>query len=134
MSSAPPAVLVIDDDAATRDLLSRLVGFFGFDAISAPNGLAGVRAFLAERDRIACVLLDAVMPVMGGADALREMRQNGIDVPVFVVSGQPIDSLRTKFAAAAPEEFVHKPCTGDTLLELFQRFDLLPEPPARAAS
>lgn len=126
MAQRADTVLVIDDDAAVRALLSRLVELFGFRAVQASHGLAGLRLFQLERERIACVLLDAVMPVMDGVGTLCELRKAGIKAPVFVVSGHDQDELAKQFNACPPDRFIPKPCDGATLFRVFSDWGVSP--------
>ncbi len=132
MAQRADTVLVIDDDAAVRALLSRLVELFGFRAVQASHGLAGLRLFQSERERIACVLLDAVMPVMDGVSTLCELRKANVGVPVFVVSGHDQGELAKQFSACPPDRFIPKPCDGATLFRVFSDWGVTP-PVAAAA-
>jgi DNA-binding NarL/FixJ family response regulator len=62
---------------------------------------------------------------MGGAETMRELRRLDVDVPVFVVSGQEQDELDELFAAARPEQFIAKPCDGDTILRAMRDWKLI---------
>lgn len=126
MAKRADSVLVIDDDAAVRALLSRLVELYGLRAVPAANGVAGMRAFESERQRIACVLLDAVMPVMGGVATLCALRERDLDVPVFVVSGHDQAQLELDFAECLPDRFIAKPCDGATLFAAFANAGIPP--------
>lgn len=119
MAKRADSVLVIDDDAAVRALLSRLVELYGLRPVQAAHGLAGLHAFETERERIACVLLDAVMPVMDGVRTLCALRESGIEAPVFVVSGHDQGQLETDFAECPPDRFIAKPCDGAMLFTAF---------------
>jgi CheY-like chemotaxis protein len=82
-----PAVLVVDDDADIREILSMILELHRLRVIQAPNGeeaLARVRSM-----PIALVLLDLMMPGMNGDEVIREMRQDPAlaRLPVIVVSG-----------------------------------------------
>src|SRR5262249_24480836 len=63
-TSAMHSVLVIDDDPAERDLMTRVSAKLGFDAISAVNGEEGLR--LAKELRPTIITLDVIMPGLSG--------------------------------------------------------------------
>lgn len=125
MAQEANTVLVIDDDPEVRNLMSRLVELFGFRSVTARNGGDGIELFNSQRREIACVLLDAVMPVMNGAETMRELRRMDVDVPVFVVSGQEQEELDELFASARPEEFISKPCDGESILQAMRAWKLV---------
>ncbi len=131
---AQNTVLVIDDDPAIRTLISRLVELLGFRSVTAAHGSAGIQLFRKQRKEIACVLLDAVMPVMNGAETMRELRRLDVDVPVFVVSGQERDELEELFASALPEQFIPKPCDGEELLAVLNAWHVFSTQPTTAGA
>ena len=66
-------VLVIDDEAIVRDVLGEALRMVGLQVIMAENGQQGIEAFYIHRRNISVVVLDMEMPVMNGADTLREL-------------------------------------------------------------
>lgn len=81
-------VLVVEDDPSVRGLLQTLLAAEGYEVVTASDGLAGlVKATSAPPE---LVLLDLMMPDLGGARVLEEMRDDPdlADVPVIVVTGK----------------------------------------------
>jgi sigma-B regulation protein RsbU (phosphoserine phosphatase) len=80
-------VLVVDDDALNREMLSALLRRNGLDVIEAEDGLGALE--LLERQPIDLVLLDVMMPKLDGYGVLQRMNANPRlqDVPVLVISG-----------------------------------------------
>lgn len=83
-----PHVLVVEDDPSVRGLLQTLLLAEGYDVSTASDGLAGL--VKANRERPSLILLDLMMPDLGGARVLEELdREPGLaDVPVIVVTGK----------------------------------------------
>jgi signal transduction histidine kinase/ActR/RegA family two-component response regulator len=81
-----PTVLVIDDDAAVRDLMTRFLGRMGYRAILAPNGAEGLR--LAREVRPSIITLDVVMPELTGWDVLEELKADPelASIPVVMMT------------------------------------------------
>jgi CheY-like chemotaxis protein len=79
-------ILVVDDRAENRDLLSYLLGYFGHQVSTAPGGAAAVRAALAEPHDL--VVMDIDMPGVDGYAAARLMRaEEGLrELPLVAVS------------------------------------------------
>jgi DNA-binding response OmpR family regulator len=85
-------VLVVEDDPSVRGLLQTLLSAEGYDVVTASDGLAGlVKASAANP---ALVLLDLMMPDLGGVRVLEEMRSDASlsGIPVIVVTGK-IDAV-----------------------------------------
>lgn len=81
-------VLVVEDDPSVRGLLQTLLAAEGYEVVTASDGLAGL--VKATTRRPCLVLLDLMMPDLGGARVLEEMREDPAlaDVPVIVVTGK----------------------------------------------
>src|SRR3954452_10063247 len=85
-----PHVLVVEDDPSVRGLLQTLLTAEGYDVAVASDGLAGL--VKASSRRPALILLDLMMPDLGGIRVLEELRGDPslADVPVVVVTGMMI--------------------------------------------
>jgi DNA-binding response OmpR family regulator len=81
-------VLVVEDDPSVRGLLHTLLTGEGYDVATASDGLAGL--VKASTDKPALILLDLMMPDLGGIRVLEELRNDPrlADVPVVVVTGK----------------------------------------------
>jgi PAS domain S-box-containing protein len=80
-------ILVAEDEDMLRTLVVTVLGRHGFEVIQARDGQEAVDVFLRERARIDAVLLDLVMPRVGGRDVLAQIRQAAPEVPVVLTSG-----------------------------------------------
>jgi DNA-binding response OmpR family regulator len=85
-------VLVVEDDPSVRGLLQTLLSAEGYEVATASDGLAGLVKAAASPP--ALVLLDLMMPDLGGVRVLEEMRDDPelADIPVIVVTGK-IDAV-----------------------------------------
>lgn len=92
MTDTPPHVLVVEDDPSVRGLLQTLLSAEGYDVATASDGLAGL--VKASSHRPSLILLDLMMPDLGGIRVLEELRADPslADVPVIVVTGK-IDAI-----------------------------------------
>jgi len=81
------AVLVADDEETVRATLAAALREAGYDVVEAGNGLEVVEIVLQNPGRFALVVLDIVMPVMDGREALRRLREQAPEVPVVVSTG-----------------------------------------------
>jgi DNA-binding response OmpR family regulator len=85
---SPPRILVVEDDPNVRGLLRTLFDVEGYEVAVAADGLAGLLA--ASTQPPALILLDVMMPDLGGVRVLEEMQGNPAlaAVPVIVVTGK----------------------------------------------
>ncbi|MRR06042.1 MAG: response regulator [Deltaproteobacteria bacterium] len=95
MVSPPVKVLIIDDDALFRNILSDVFTEYNFTVVTAENGLEGIKAFLDEAPDV--VLADLVMPKLGGVSTCLEITRLSGDLP-------PVIILLTSMFKGAPHE------------------------------
>ncbi len=123
LSDAIPAsgghVLIIDDDAATRDLLARFLEKDGFTVATASDGREGVERALALRPRV--ILLDVTMPRMDGWSVLRTLRADPElgTTPIIMVT--VLDEQNLAFSLGATD-YLQKPIEWGQLKTAMERF------------
>ncbi len=66
-------ILLVDDDDHVRDLGVRILKRAGYDILTAVNGKEALQVYTKEHDTIALVILDLIMPEMGGKECLGEL-------------------------------------------------------------
>lgn len=81
-------VLVVEDDPSVRGLLHTLLTGEGYEVATASDGLAGLVKASSQKPDL--MLLDLMMPDLGGIRVLEELREdpNMSDIPVIVVTGK----------------------------------------------
>jgi DNA-binding response OmpR family regulator len=82
-----PHLLIVEDDPLVAAFLGEGLRASGFTTAVAPDGPAALAA--ARGDRFECVILDLVLPGLGGCDVLRELRGFAPKLPVLVLTGRP---------------------------------------------
>jgi DNA-binding response OmpR family regulator len=85
--SPDPVVLDDEDDRAVRDLIEVLFAAEGIDVKTARDGLEGLLKLRMHRPAV--VVLDIMMPDVGGLRVLDELAEEHSDTPVIVVTGKP---------------------------------------------
>jgi CheY-like chemotaxis protein len=103
-----PTVLVVEDDAPTRELLRRLLEKEGWRVDQATNGREALAA--VERSLPSLILLDLMMPEMDGFEFLEEMRRRGGGrrVPVIVVTAKTLDERDRQRLNGSVERVIQK--------------------------
>jgi two-component system nitrogen regulation response regulator NtrX len=100
-------VLVVDDEPGVRAMLSAILGDEGYDVLSVPSGEDGVA--LASERPFDAILLDVWLPGIDGLEALRRMREKGIDAEVVMISGHGTIDTAVKATKLGAFDFVEKP-------------------------
>jgi PAS domain S-box-containing protein len=112
-------ILVIDDDAATRDLLARFLEREGFSGTVAEDGRRGLE--LARSLRPRAVLLDVTMPRMDGWDVLRALRADPEIGATPIVMVTILDEQNFAFSLGATD-YIQKPIDWGNLRQIVDRF------------
>jgi PAS domain S-box-containing protein len=109
-------ILFAEDEPAVRSLTKLVLENSGYSVLLAKNGREAVDIFQRNAGKIALVLLDMTMPVMGGKDAFRLIREIRPDVPVIVLTGYSEDVARADLEAGASVGFIQKPYSAEKLV------------------
>ncbi len=83
----PMPVLLVDDEALTRDFYEALLTEHGFRVFAAGSGAEGLE--LAQQHPIDAAILDIVMPEMSGIEFLEHLHKRDPDLPVIMLTGHP---------------------------------------------
>jgi PAS domain S-box-containing protein len=86
-------ILLVDDERRLREFVGKILSHSGYQVLTASNGKEALEVYRREKDSIDMVLLDLVMPVMGGKECLSELVKLDPNVKVLVTSGQ-LDAQR----------------------------------------
>jgi signal transduction histidine kinase/CheY-like chemotaxis protein len=117
-SSRKDTILVIDDDASVRDLMSRFLSKLGFHVVAAANGEEGVR--LARQVRPLVITLDVVMPGCDGWTVLKKLKSDSAlaDIPVIMVTIVDNEAMGLDLGAS---NYLIKPVDRDRLAVLIEK-------------
>lgn len=109
-------ILVAEDDPAILRSLSIVLGSGGYVVLSATDGYEALRVYLENQERIALVLLDVIMPRLGGKGVMDRIQQLGGTVPFLFSSGYSQDQIDKDFVIQEGLELIEKPYTPEVLL------------------
>lgn len=103
------AILIAEDNAADRMLLSTIVSRQGHRVLTASNGLEAVALFEQERPHM--VLMDALMPVMDGFEAARRIKEQAGEalVPIIFLTSLTEGEALVRCLEAGGDDFLAKP-------------------------
>lgn len=107
-------IMVVDDEARMRKLVSDFLTKEGYEVVEAADGEAAMDHFYEEKD-IALVILDVMMPRMDGWQVLREIRESS-QVPVIMLTARSDERDELKGFDLGVDEYVTKPFSPRTLV------------------
>jgi signal transduction histidine kinase/DNA-binding NarL/FixJ family response regulator len=114
-------VLVVDDEHDNRAILCHLLASIGIDVLEAENGLDAVA--VARREKPDGVMMDLVMPVLDGFEAIRQLRADASlgTLRIIALSASAFDTTRAQSVAAGCDAFLTKPVRFDEALQVLGR-------------
>jgi PAS domain S-box-containing protein len=114
-------VLVIDDEEGVRSVSRMILQRYGFDVLTAHDGVEGVQMFKENAPDLVLVLLDMTMPRMSGEEVFSEIRAIRKDIPVILTSGFSEQEATSRFIGRGLAGFIQKPFQVSVLVEKVRR-------------
>jgi CheY-like chemotaxis protein len=108
-------VLLVDDEEDIREVGRELLEIMGYRVLTAQDGEKAVELYSRDPKDIDVVLLDIVMPIMGGGEAFDRIREINPRVKVLLCSGFSIEGEATEILARGGDGFIQKPFTMNRL-------------------
>ena len=105
--TTPARILLVDDDVELAGMLRDYLVRDGFEVLAVPDGESGVAEALSGR--FSLVVLDVMMPGIGGIEALRRIRAAST-VPVLMLTARGDDFDRIVGLELGADDYVPKPC------------------------
>jgi len=108
-------IVIADDEIAIVELAGLLLKKHGFEVFSAGNGEDCLQ--MVEKHRPALVLLDYMMPVMNGFEALKKIRSQFPDTYVVMFTGKGNEEVAVELMKAGAADYLRKPFASNSLKE-----------------
>lgn len=110
-------ILVIDDEPNIRELCRDVLEPLGYNILAAEDGNRGIQIFRDKKDKISVVILDMIMPKMGGSEVFQTLKTIKPDVKVILCSGYSHNGFAgiDKLIKDGAVGFIQKPFTRQTL-------------------
>jgi len=106
---ATGTILLVDDEEMIIDVGGQMLEKLGFEVLIARNGKEAMEVYKKNRDRIDIVVLDMIMPGMGGGETYDKLKENNPDIKVLLSSGYSIDGRATEILDRGCNGFIQKP-------------------------
>lgn len=100
-------ILIIEDDTDINNLLARIMGRQGHEAVQAFSGTEG--KLRLELERYDLMLLDLMLPGMMGEELIREIRRTDPDLPIIVLSAKSALEDRVSVLEIGADDYLVKP-------------------------
>jgi CheY-like chemotaxis protein len=102
-------ILLVDDEDMIIDVGKELLKKMGYKVLVTKSGKAAVELYEANKDEIDIVILDMIMPNMGGGDTYDKLKEVDSDIKVLLSSGYSVDGQATEILERGCNGFIQKP-------------------------
>ena len=115
-------ILLVDDEGALRTIGSALLAAMGCTVLTAANGREALAIHHERGSGIDLVLLDLLMPEMGGVETYRELRKKAPSLPIIICSGYTVDDVSEEICHDEQAGFLRKPYQPDELRSVLHTY------------
>ena len=109
-------ILIIDDSSFTRKALAKMVKEQGYETVEASDGREGIE--MAATRSPDCILIDLIMPEMGGLEVLEALRDQESKIPRIVITADIQESVRQQCLEGGALAVLNKPPKKDELQDI----------------
>ena len=109
LSNGSEAILLVDDSDTIIHVGSQRLRTLGYEVLIARSGKEAIEVYKKNQNRISMVILDVIMPDMGGGEAYDRMKEINPNVKVLLSSGYSIDSQAKEILKRGCDAFIQKP-------------------------
>jgi two-component system, cell cycle sensor histidine kinase and response regulator CckA len=102
-------ILLVDDEALLIDVGTQMMEKLGYTVFTAMNGQTAIDAYTSKQDMIQMVVLDMMMPDMGGRDVYESLKEINSGVRVLLSSGYSVDGEAAEIMGLGCDGFIQKP-------------------------
>ena len=114
-------VLIVDDGAIVCQVVGDILKIHGYKVVSCPSGEKALNILRASKDKIDMVLLDLVMPGMGGEEVFHVMRKLDPKLPILLTSITAQEALGERLITQGAKGIVYKPYKSNVLLAAIRK-------------
>ncbi len=115
VSRGKETILLIDDEEMILDVGSQMLSSLGYSALTARGGSTGIDVYRENRENIDLVILDVIMPDLGGNETFERLRKIDQMVKVLLSSGYSLDGQAKEIMDKGCKGFIQKPFSMEDL-------------------
>jgi CheY-like chemotaxis protein len=123
-------ILVVDDDENLRNALTRMLKSLGFATLTAANGIEALALIENSSAAIDALLIDVVMPQLGGVELVERLASRGIHPAVIYMTGYDDPAHLARVPESPTTPLLKKPFTLHALVLVLR--DILDRPPPQS--
>jgi two-component system cell cycle sensor histidine kinase/response regulator CckA len=110
-------ILLVDDEEAIRELGKNILTRFGYTVLMVSDGETALEVYREKKEKISLVILDIIMPGMGGRECLKKLFKMNPKLKVIIASGYSINGSTKEALEAGAKGFIGKPYNINQMLK-----------------
>ncbi|MBD3886149.1 response regulator [Phormidium tenue FACHB-886] len=114
-------ILIVDDEAAVRDMTQRLLEAYGYRTLTAADGVEALTLYAHCSQKVDLVLIDMMMPSMDGALTIQTLKRMNPSLKIVAMSGLIASDKFSELTHANVHAFLPKPFTAKELLSVLNQ-------------
>jgi PAS domain S-box-containing protein len=114
-------ILVVDDEEMIRDLTQDMLRMLGYQVVLAENGERAIEIYRERAEEIALVLVDMIMPKMGGQETYRRLKEVNPNVKAILSTGYSQAGKAQEILSQGVHGFIQKPYAIDELADAIRK-------------
>jgi PAS domain S-box-containing protein len=114
-------ILLVDDEEPIRELGEQVLKKFGYTVLQASDGESAVKLYQEKKEEIDLVLLDLIMPVMGGKRCMDWLLQINPELKVIIASGYSPEETVKEILEGGAKNFINKPFNMKEMLQAVRK-------------
>ncbi len=103
------AVMLVDDEAYIREIADHILSRIGYRVITADSGKRAIELYKEKKEEIDLVILDMIMPNMGGGKTFERLKEIDPDCRILIASGYSIDKDTENLLKENRDAYIRKP-------------------------
>jgi len=108
-------ILIVEDEKDLREIASEILKTLGYNVLLASNGEEGINIYRNMTDKIHLVMIDVIMPKLGGRETYEEMKKINSSVRALFVTGYSLGGVHTNFILDEGIDAIQKPYSLETI-------------------
>jgi two-component system, cell cycle sensor histidine kinase and response regulator CckA len=108
-SRGSETIFLVDDEHMILKVAKQMIERFGYEVLTAKGGKEAIEVYETNRDRIDMIILDMIMPEMGGGETYDRLKEINPEIKVLLSSGYSIDGQAKEILGRGCDGFIQKP-------------------------
>ncbi len=102
-------ILLVDDEYTITDVGKKMMDLLGYQVLTAANGHEAIEVYKKNQEKISLVILDMIMPDMGGGETFDILKEINNDIKVLLSSGYNLNGEASQILERGCSDFIQKP-------------------------